>query len=202
MKYPLSKNPVYLTIQGEGILIGAPMVFIRLAGCSVGCPLCDTDYRVDSRMDAHEIASWADSLWDCHPHKSKWAWVTGGEPLDHELEPLIAALREKSFYTAVATAGEKEVPAQLWSLWCDFLSVSPHTPQWKQRLGSEIKLVPGLNGYSLKDFGPELDRAWFGMRYVQPCDGKPETVQECVEWVKQNPLWRMTPQAHKQWGLA
>lgn len=45
MKYPLSLNPIFWTIQGEAHLRGFQMCFVRLAGCSVGCEHCDTDYR-------------------------------------------------------------------------------------------------------------------------------------------------------------
>lgn len=56
-RYPLARGGgVFATIQGEGALLGVPMVFVRLAGCSVGCPRCDTDYAVGERMDARDVA--------------------------------------------------------------------------------------------------------------------------------------------------
>ena len=45
MKYPLASNPIFWTIQGEAHLRGFQMCFVRLAGCSVGCEHCDTDYQ-------------------------------------------------------------------------------------------------------------------------------------------------------------
>lgn len=35
---------VWKTIQGEGPFAGTPAVFVRLSGCNLQCPLCDTDY--------------------------------------------------------------------------------------------------------------------------------------------------------------
>ena len=35
---------VFPTIQGEGPDAGVPAVFVRLAGCTLTCPACDSDY--------------------------------------------------------------------------------------------------------------------------------------------------------------
>lgn len=35
-------NCIYPSIQGEGAHTGTPMVIVRLQGCDVGCPWCDT----------------------------------------------------------------------------------------------------------------------------------------------------------------
>ena len=56
MKLKLASQGVYWTIQGEGHFVGEPMVFIRLAGCSVGCPKCDTNYKPVREATVDEIA--------------------------------------------------------------------------------------------------------------------------------------------------
>ena len=40
MHYPI--NEIFQTIQGEGVFTGVPAIFVRLQGCPVGCPWCDT----------------------------------------------------------------------------------------------------------------------------------------------------------------
>ena len=35
---------VFRSFQGEGLLLGRRQVFVRLAGCSVGCRYCDTEW--------------------------------------------------------------------------------------------------------------------------------------------------------------
>jgi len=40
----LELHSVFYTIQGEGPYAGQPAVFVRLAGCNLQCPGCDTDY--------------------------------------------------------------------------------------------------------------------------------------------------------------
>ena len=39
-------HSIFPTIQGEGPFVGQPAIFIRLAGCNLQCPACDTDYTL------------------------------------------------------------------------------------------------------------------------------------------------------------
>jgi 7-carboxy-7-deazaguanine synthase len=192
--YPVAPNGIYWSVQGEGLLLGKPMVFIRLAGCSIGCKLCDTDYRVIRKLDMDAIAR---EVLRERKHAA-WAWITGGEPTDHELAPLSYLLRRMGFRVALATAGHKPITSRL----ADFLSVSPHDPaKWVQMEGDELKLVPALNGHSLIDFADKAELGQFRARWVVPCDGRPETVTECLNWVKDRQGWRLGTQAHKGWYL-
>src|SRR5262249_776223 len=40
------------TIQGEGVLIGLPTVFVRSGGCDYRCSWCDSMHAVDTRFRA------------------------------------------------------------------------------------------------------------------------------------------------------
>jgi organic radical activating enzyme len=134
-QYPLSPNPIFWTLQGEGHLRGFQMAFVRLAGCSVGCAQCDTDYRVDSRATAEEIV---DRVTEVQPKGDRdgWVWITGGEPTDHNLRPLLSALKARGFSTAVVTSGVRRLIEPV-----DWLSVSPHSSdpaKFQQRYGNEM----------------------------------------------------------------
>lgn len=203
-KYPLAKQGVFRTIQGEGSLMGLPMVFVRLAGCSIGCSQCDTDYRVHERLTAQEICGRVEAM----RGKAEWIWVTGGEPADHDLWELFEELR-LSGKVALATSGAKSLGGAGRLL--DFISVSPHgTPAdlkllpWKPNhvhKGTQINLVPGLNGLCLKDWDA-FDASGFEFRWVTPLWNDPLGIRECVEFVQTQPGWRLGVQAHKLWGLA
>ena len=203
MKYPLSSNPVFWTIQGEGHMRGMQMCFVRLAGCSVGCPHCDTDYRKQEIATEEEIAARTDDVTPAAA-RDRWAWITGGEPTDHNLVPLIGALRARRFSIALATSGHRQVVAPV-----DWLSVSPHDPaKWVQTSGSEVKIVPGLNGFSIEDFRSARpdEQTDFRYRYVQPLSiGKQESgesLRTCLEFVTANPNWSLSRQDHHYWGVA
>jgi organic radical activating enzyme len=37
-------SEIFCSIQGEGLLVGERQIFVRCAGCSIGCRYCDTKY--------------------------------------------------------------------------------------------------------------------------------------------------------------
>ena len=201
--YPLTSNPIFWTIQGEGHMRGFQMCFVRLAGCSVGCEHCDTDYAKQETATAEEIALRANDATPLNA-RDRWVWVTGGEPTDHDLWPLIRALRAQRFAVAVASSGHRRMVAPV-----DWLSISPHHPaKWVQTFGSEVKIVPGLNGFSIEEFRdahPD-DRTDFMYRYVQPLSIEkqedPESLRVCLAFAKANPNWALSRQDHHHWGVA
>ncbi len=203
MTYPLSKQGVFLTIQGEGTMTGQPMIFVRLAGCSVGCVLCDTDYKVFERVESLEIVNRIKE--SASLTYSKEVWITGGEPVDHDLEELVSAMKDAGFFVSIATSGHKSVPDRLKYWHGCRVCVSPHDPsKWVEMTGDELNIVPMLAGYSLQDFIGVLNSRPSGFRAkrVTPCEGRPETVSECVDFVNRNYGWTLGVQAHKSWGVA
>ncbi|MGI8437116.1 MAG: hypothetical protein ACR2NX_09465 [Chthoniobacterales bacterium] len=203
MRYSLTNNPVFWTIQGEGHMRGFQMCFVRLAGCSVGCPGCDTDYRRKEMAAPDEIAERADAVTPSNA-RERWAWITGGEPTDHDLEALIEALRAKRFSIALASSGHRRVVSAV-----DWLSISPHDPaKWVHTSGHEVKVVPGLNGFAIDDFraAHSDDETDFKYRYVQPLSfdkhEDPESLRVCLEFVQANPNWALSRQDHHHWGVA
>jgi organic radical activating enzyme len=93
--------------QGEGLYSGVPMRFLRLVGCSVGqtvCTACDTDFVTVRRDLGGGVFPLADipALVGDYRH----VCLTGGEPLDRDLRPLIRALSHASVH--VETSGTKK----------------------------------------------------------------------------------------------
>jgi organic radical activating enzyme len=130
-----------------------------------------------------------------------WVWITGGEPTDRNLDPLIDALHAASWNVAVATSGVRSVTKPV-----EWLSVSPHSLDGlKQTFGNEIKLVPGLNGLDAREFIRRWDRTgrtrfWF--KFLQPLDGNEDSMRECVDIWHEFPDWGISVQQHKIMGLA
>lgn len=188
------------------------MAFVRLAGCSVGCPECDTDYGVHERLRVAEVVRRVEQVTP-EGVRDRWVWVTGGEPTDHDLVPLLRALRAAGLSTAVATSGVRRVvfPRGL----VDWLSVSPHghdPASFQQRFGSELKLADGLRGLDLDCWSQTFpdDQTDFMIRYVQPLwvgdadSGRedPDSVRRCLDFLRRHPRWSLSRQDHKAWGVA
>lgn len=102
-------NEIFQTIQGEGFHAGRPAVFIRLQGCPVGCPWCDTKFTWDTRMEDQVTAGAmltkdhsGDATWapmteamiveQVMRNRARHVVITGGEPAMHDLTDLSAAL--------------------------------------------------------------------------------------------------------------
>ncbi|MGP1310551.1 MAG: 7-carboxy-7-deazaguanine synthase QueE [Phycisphaerales bacterium] len=110
----------FVSVQGEGKLVGVPSWFVRFSGCNLRCAWCDTPY-----------ASWApettkraldDLLAEARASGVRHAVVTGGEPLLFpQCAELCARLRdEASMHVTIETAGTVDPEAPM-----DLLSASP-----------------------------------------------------------------------------
>ena len=81
IKLPLMEQ--FYTLQGEGRLSGKPAVFIRLAGCDVGCVWCDVKESWDSA--AHSLVSIDKIVEDVLKTSCLFVVITGGEPTLYDL---------------------------------------------------------------------------------------------------------------------
>lgn len=202
-KYPIVKDGIFTTVQGEGLLLGKPMVFVRFAGCSVGCKECDTDYTAAERLSVAEIVERIQREKLLPVANRAWVWLTGGEPTDHDLRPLTEALRNEEFCVAMPTAGRKKLGDGWmgWADWCDHLMVSPHDRDGPvQNMGQELNVVPGLNGLLLTDVA-RWETYGFPVRRVTPLADSPASVAACIAFVRTHANWHLGIQAHKAWGL-
>jgi 7-carboxy-7-deazaguanine synthase len=103
---------VFPTIQGEGPFAGTPATFVRLAGCNLQCPGCDTDYTSKRQtMTATEVVQLVrKTIWPARrPHKAyevqPLVVITGGEPFRQNLTPLVTILLGLGYRVQVETNG-------------------------------------------------------------------------------------------------
>lgn len=200
MKYPMTYPGIFTTVNGEGRFMGKLQIFVRLGGCSVGCKECDTDYKTIYKLSEEEIVNRVNS--ESKHYGSKQVWITGGEPTDCDLIPLIESLRKSGYYVALATSGIRPVNFDV-----DFLSVSPHfiNENWIQRTGNQLNFVLGLNGLNagaVKLAAREIVNN-FQFKYVTPAYGQDYefNLKECLEVLKCNSDFTLGVQAHKVWNL-
>ncbi|MBY0379932.1 MAG: radical SAM protein, partial [Burkholderiales bacterium] len=125
IQYPV--NEVFATLQGEANFAGVPSVFIRLQGCNVGCGWCDTKHTWTVE-DAQKVN--LKTIIDKTGDKIGWANVTitqlvehiqknypqiphivitGGEPANHDLQPLCAKLEQIGKNIQIETSGTEKL---------------------------------------------------------------------------------------------
>lgn len=183
---------IFETVQGEGAYSGVPTLFVRTAGCSVGCPGCDTNYKFVRRLHLKSLAD------EINASSLNHVWVTGGEPTDWpEIHELPALCPDK--HMALATSGCRMVPNWAW----DFISVSPHNKAAHLHAASQVNFVPLLNGMGMSEIN-ELMGKMLGREayvYFTPLEGSKESLGMCLEMLKKWGNSRLGIQAHKVWGL-
>lgn len=102
-------HSIFYTIQGEGPFCGYPAVFIRLAGCNLQCPWCDTEYTESaSLMPIEHIVEEAFAASGFH---CRFIVITGGEPFRQPIGPLLEHLVDSGFFVQVETNGTLPPPS-------------------------------------------------------------------------------------------
>jgi 7-carboxy-7-deazaguanine synthase len=99
-------NEIFFSLQGEGLLVGTPTIFIRLTGCNLRCSFCDTTYAYDNGtpMSISAIVK------EIQKYHCKTICITGGEPLLQTRTPLlIDKLLEKKYFVCLETNGSKTI---------------------------------------------------------------------------------------------
>jgi 7-carboxy-7-deazaguanine synthase len=95
-------NEIFYSIQGEGILVGVPSIFLRLTGCNLRCSFCDTKYAY---VQGKEMSIQA-ILDDIKKFDCTYICLTGGEPLlQKDAVKLIENLLQKNYKICLETNG-------------------------------------------------------------------------------------------------
>jgi organic radical activating enzyme len=182
IKYKI--NEIFYSIQGEGFHTGTPAIFIRFAGCNLNCPWCDTDFSIKEELNWEQMVERFKNI-DCN-----YIILTGGEPSYQNIDSLINDLQSFGYCVAVETNGFN------FSALCraDWITFSPKdtTKNYGERYWNELKIV-----YTEQDMEP-YKKYMTTYNYIQPCDIKGKmNIEKCVEFVKNNPKWRLSCQIHK-----
>lgn len=189
-------NEIFYSLQGEGRWMGRPAVFVRMSGCNLKCPFCDTDFRGYSEMSADDILSRClEEGGEC-----RFIVLTGGEPSLQVDEQLIATLHQAGYYLSMETNGTHAIPEGI-----DWVTCSPKLdfteggePIVKQV--DELKLI--FDGeHQISDHGIACT-----FRYLQPCDVGNDSrnyliLNECIKYIKAHPEWQLSVQMHKIVGI-
>lgn len=177
-------HSIFHTIQGEGPFTGVPAVFVRLGGCNLQCPGCDTEYT----KHAEEMA--IETILDNIKFKldgnttTKLIVITGGEPFRQNIASFVNALYWARFEVQVETNGSM-APQGVFMKWPTIIC-SPKTSKLNPKIVPMItafKYVANYEHVNKKDglpltalghvASPQLARPpedFDGDIYLQPMD--------------------------------
>jgi 7-carboxy-7-deazaguanine synthase len=192
LNYPVAE--MFTAVQFEGGRCGTLNFFLRLAGCNLSCPFCDTDLTYFDWMWLDSIIRVAEGT------ETRNVILTGGEPTVHDLAPLVSQFKKARFYVSMETNGTNlqkmadEGDMALFML--DWITVSPKTRVEDSTLlswASEVKyVIPDHEGLVLWDH-PRV--------HLQPEWNNPKAVARCVELLREHPDAHLSIQTHKYLGM-
>ncbi len=191
------------TVQGEGYWTGTLVDFIRLAGCPVGCPWCDTGYGNGGKglpSVPQSIAQLLDQL------QSPRVVITGGEPFIHQnLPELVEALLATDKQVSIETSGAywQDVSPLAWITLSPKEHVNPQYPVqehlWTR--ANEIKLVVST-GEEIDFYRNCLVENMNIPVYLQPeWEKRDRAIPIILELLKQHPNYKLSLQIHKFIGV-
>jgi 7-carboxy-7-deazaguanine synthase len=210
----LTSLPVVETfhsLQGEGVHTGRSAFFVRLAGCDVGCPWCDTKHSWPEAAHPHrsvdDLAAEADQA---REQGAAFVVLTGGEPLQHDLHPLCAALATTGLPLHLETSGVPPLSGRF-----DWITLSPkrHSPPGDALLAAcdELKVVvresadlafaDAMAARARELRQPRGAAAAEPALLLQPAWGEPEGQQLAIRHAQRHPAWRLSLQTHKWLGV-
>ncbi len=192
-KLPIMES--FYTLQGEGFHSGKAAYFIRLGGCDVGCVWCDVKDSWDA--NAHPKVAVEELLNNAKENPGELIVITGGEPLMYNLDNLTAVLQNENFKTNIETSGAHPLSGS-W----DWICFSPK--KFKEPLpefyeaAHELKIIV----FNKSDFEFAEKHAEKVNKdcilYLQPeWDKREQMMPLIVDYIKENPRWRMSIQTHK-----
>ncbi len=179
-------NELFYSIQGEGYWTGEPMAFIRLAGCNLKCPFCDTDYTFQEEMTIEQI------LFEIGRWPTCKVCLTGGEPLIQKVQPLVQKLSQKGYFVHLETNGLLPVPKNVY--WVTWSPKSRHPDRLPP--ADEVKFLCGIPEWEdiIKDIhlAKEGYLHWVGLQPISE-EWKPIALEYCLT----HPGIRYSCQVHK-----
>ena len=188
----------FYTIQGEGFYKGTAAYFIRIGGCDVGCHWCDVKESWDANL--HPPTRTVQIAESAIKH-SNTVVVTGGEPLMWNMEPLTSDLKIRGAKTHIETSGAYKLSGH-W----DWICLSPKKTKLPLQEVSDAAHELKVIIFNKNDFIFAEEQAQKVNKdcilFIQPeWSKRDEMIPLMVDYVMQNPKWKMSLQTHKYMNI-
>jgi 7-carboxy-7-deazaguanine synthase len=130
---------IFYSVQGEGINMGMPMVFVRLYGCSMQCHFCDT--KISWKSGIYKEMTTEEVMEAILQFNCRNVCITGGEPMEQNIDQLCQYLMHKKYYFTLETNGSFYRSNAAWLF--SWVTLSPKKEidcEWFLRT-NELKIV-------------------------------------------------------------
>lgn len=191
----LPVNEMFYSLQGEGHHAGLAAFFVRLAGCEVGCPWCDT--KESWKVDENQIIKLDAILKAIALTRARSVVVTGGEPTLYALDRLCKALKNNDLKVFLETSGVYPLTGT-WDWVC--LSPKNHRQPLTEiyRRADELKIV--ISTDSDVQWAEENARKVSAtcQLYLQAdWNNDEKMIPFLINYIKNHPQWKLSLQTHK-----
>jgi organic radical activating enzyme len=176
-----------------------------MGGCDVGCHWCDVKESWDEKKHpAKEISTIVEGVMQS---RASSVVITGGEPTLYNLRPLTQLVRSKGIQLFLETSGAYTITGD-WDWIC--LSPKKNVAPLPENLekASELKMIiynrddfkfAETNRKTIEAHQQEIKEGCF---FLQPeWSKRNEMLPLIIEYVQQNPAWRISLQTHKYIGI-
>ena len=189
----------FYTIQGEGYNSGKAAYFVRVGGCDVGCHWCDVKESLDASL--HPLIKPDDVVQKVVQSKSNAVVITGGEPLQYNLDYLTAQFKEKNIETFIETSGAFPLSGN-WNWICLSPKKTMNPLEEVYLRANELKVII----HNKNDFNWALEQAKKVnpncLLFLQPeWSKRDEMMPLIVEFVKEHQNWMVSLQSHKYMNI-
>ena len=189
------------SLQGEGHHSGRSAFFIRLAGCAVGCPWCDTKHSWPTTGHHHrEEQTLAEEANKAIQAGAAFTVITGGEPLHHNLNGLTKALTSTQRPTHLETSGVDQLSGRF-----DWITLSPkrHHPPRADLLNQchELKVVVHEPDDLIFAEAMAAGTEQGTLLMLQPGWDSDQGRALAIDFIQRRPQWRLSLQTHKWLGV-
>lgn len=184
----------FYTIQGEGYHTGTAAYFIRIGGCDVGCHWCDVKESWNAEL--HPPTK-TDQIVENAKKYAETVVVTGGEPLTWDMTVLTKKLKNQNLRVHIETSGAYPVSGE-WDWFCLSPKKNKLPVSDAYAIANELKVII----YNKHDFIFAEEQAAKvndgAILFLQPeWSKKEEMTPLIVDYVMNNPKWRVSLQTHK-----
>lgn len=185
----------FYSLQGEGFHTGKPAYFLRIGGCDVCCHFCDVKESWNAKT--HPATNTDEVIKRILSNPSKAVVITGGEPLQYNLDYLCENLKLNDVQVFLETSGSEKFSG-IWNWVC--ISPKHNAPPLEENyvFANELKVI----------IEEEADFEWAEwnaskvnkncLLLMQPEWSLRDSITpKIVDYLLKNPKWNLSLQSHK-----